>query len=415
MARVAWINPVSGISGDMCLGALVDVGADPTELLRTLHSLEIPEKFEIDFYRVSRRGISALYADVRSASSVTHRSLSEVFGILDGSGLTDDQRTLAKKIFSNLAGAEAAVHNSSIEEVDLHEVGSLDAILDICGFVVAKDLLKIEKLYIAPPALGRGLAQGAHGKMAVPAPAVVQLLLGEEVYGGVGDFELTTPTGAAIISTLGIFSKEIPKMTIIGAGYGAGTKDPVDHANVLQLLLGEIEEVSVAEAFPPGHFEEIVELQTNLDDVTGEVAGHLISLLMGKGAIDVFVTPVNAKKHRPAHLLTVVTYPDEVVQMSKVIFGETGTLGIRSLSKTRYVLDRGFFEIQLLGESVLVKEGPYRAKPEFEQLVRLATKHELPLLHVDRMAQVEITKYLKARPDRLRPENDHDKNRETFD
>lgn len=393
MARVGWINPTAGISGDMCLGALVDLGADPDAILHLLGTLAIRESFGIEFRSVLKSGIRATYADVKVAETNVHRGLFEIASIIDNSGLTDGQKDLSKRIFQTLAEAEARVHLVPVEKVRLHEVGSLDAIIDICGFAIAMEQLGIEKLYISPPALGRGLIQGAHGKMAVPAPAVLELLKGKSAYGGPQLFETTTPTGAAIIASEGIFVDEMPSMTIVRIGYGAGTRDS-EEPNVLQVVIGDEVVRELNERLPPGHYEKVVELSTNLDDVSGEVAGYLISRLMDKGATDVFIAPTLAKKHRPGMLLIAVVNHEGVGSVSNEMFRLTGTLGIRSQSKERYVLDRDFFEIALLGEKISVKTGPYRAKVEFDQLVSLADKHGVSIFELERMAQAEIEKHL---------------------
>lgn len=395
MARVAWINPTSGISGDMCLGALVDLGADSGVISNLLRTLPLNERFSIEFCPVLRGGIRAIYADVKVSEANVHRGLSEIVSIIENSGMTDTQKNLSKGIFRTLAEAESHIHSVSVEQVQLHEVGSLDAIIDICGYAIAKEQLGIQKLYVSPPALGRGAIQGAHGKMAIPAPAVLELLKGKSVYGGSQRFETTTPTGAAIIASEGTFVEEMPSMSIVNTGYGAGTRDS-EEPNVLQVVMGDEAAEEIDGLLSAGHYEKVVELSSNLDDISGEVAGYLISRLMAKGAIDAFVTPTLAKKNRPGVLITAVVRRNDVGPVSDEMFKLTGTLGIRSQAKKRYVLDRGFFEIMLLGEKISVKVGPYRAKVEFDQLVSLAEKHSLPVFELERMAQAEIEKHLNA-------------------
>lgn len=375
---------------------MVDLGADQKELLQALGTIEALDGFQLEFRSVTRGGMRALFAEVKLSESAVHRRLSDIDSIIEASGLAESQKQLSKEIFQNLAKAEARVHGVSVEEVELHEVGSLDTILDICGFAVAKELLGIDLFFASPPALGRGVISGAHGKLTAPAPAVLELLVGREALGGMPDFEATTPTGAAIISTVSVGCDQMPQMTIDAVGNGAGRKDPTDYPNVLQMVLGTVNPSNPQPPRLPGHFEKIVELQTNLDDVTGELGGYLISALMSKGAIDVFLTSALAKKDRPGVVLTAVVYPGDVARISTEIFALTGTLGIRSQPKERYVLDREFFEITLLGEKLAVKSGPVRAKVEFSDLVSLAEMHGVPILQLERMAQAEIEKYLAA-------------------
>ncbi len=396
MARVAWINPTSGVSGDMCLSAMVDLGADQRELLKALGTIEALNGFRLGFRSVTRGGIRALYAEVELPETAVHRRLCDIISIIEASGLAQSQKKLSKEIFQNLAQAEARVHGVPVEEVELHEVGSLDTILDVCGFAVAKELIGIDLFFAAPPALGRGTTSGVHGRLAVPAPAVLELLAGREAFGGVPEFEATTPTGAAILATVSVGCDQMPQMTIDAVGTGAGRKDAIDYPNVLQMVLGTVNPSNPQPPRLPGHFEKIVELQTNLDDITGELGGYLISALMSKGAIDVFVVAALAKKDRPGVVLTAVVNPGDVARISTEIFALTGTLGIRSQPKERYVLDREFFEITLFGEKLAVKSGPVRAKVEFSDLVRLAEMHGVPILQLERMAQAEIEKHLAA-------------------
>ena len=380
----------------MCLAAMVDLGADPLQIVEALETIEALSGFSLEFHNVKRGGLRALLAQVKLAETSEHRGLGEINSIIDESGLTQSQKELSKEIFFNLAQAEAKVHGVAPERVELHEVGSLDSILDICGFAIAKELLGLDQVYVSPPALGRGVTSGSHGVLSVPAPAVLQLLVGKEAYGGSSEFELTTPTGAAIIATAAIPCEEMPRMTISGVGCGAGVKDPVDYPNVVQMVIGSLDFEEQEAPELPGHFEQILELTTNLDDISGELSGYLISALISRGAIDAFLTPALVKKDRPGVVLTVVIRPSDVVRISTEIFSLTGTLGIRSIAKQRYVLDREFFEINLLGEKVSVKAGPYRSKVEFSHLASLSEKYNVPILQLEAMAQVEIEKLMGA-------------------
>lgn len=401
MARVVWISPTSGISGDMCLAALVDLGASPGELIKTLRTLNLPDEFHLEFSDVTRASLRAKYARVDITESNTHRSLSEINAYIDGSQMSPMQKKSAKAIFHALADVEAKIHSTTPDKVQLHEVGSLDAIIDICGFVVAKDLLGIEAIYFSSPALGSGVSKGIHGKLPVPTPAVLELLRDIPAHAGPGTFELTTPTGAAILSVLGMYVEGMPEMVIRSIGYGAGTKDPIQFPNVIKFVMGDTVDCQVEYSTLPGRLEEIVELSTNLDDISGELIGYFIGAIMEAGGLDVFVTPLLTKKDRTGILLVVLTSPETAVTITQKMFQLTGTLGIRSQRKTRYVLDRSFFEITVLGEKVSVKVGPFRAKPEFSDLIRVAELHQVSPLSVERMAQSEIQKYFETHSDRL--------------
>ncbi len=384
------------MSGDMCLAAMVDLGADPKQIVEELGTIEALNGFSLEFKKVSRGGLRAVLAQIKLADSAEHRRLVDINSIIDASGMRPNAKELAKEVFFNLAQAEAKVHGVALDRVELHEVGSLDSILDICGFAIAKDLLGIEQIFASPPALGRGVAPGAHGVLAVPAPAVLQLLVGKAAYGGLAEFELTTPTGAAIIATAATPCEVMPRMTIRAIGCGAGARDHADFPNVVQMVIGSIEVEERQAPDLPGHFEQIIELETNLDDISGELSGYVISALLSKGAIDAFLTPVLVKKDRPGVVLTAVVHPRDVVRLSTEIFSLTGTLGVRSIAKQRYVLDREFFEIALMGEKVSVKAGPYRSKVEFSQLASLSERLDIPILQLEAMAQAEIKKLMDA-------------------
>lgn len=406
MAKVVWINPTSGISGDMSIAAMVDLGVDPDQLVQILATIVPRSQFDLKLSSVLRSSLRATQVEVTVSDHQDHRALGQINSMIDSSQLTPNQKEVSKEIFHRLATVEAEIHGTSLDEVQLHEVGSLDAIVDICGFVVAVDMLGIEKIFYSAPALGSGLARSGHGKIPVPSPAVLQLLNDVAGYGGSSNFELTTPTGAAILSVMGQYCASMPEMVIHGVGYGAGKKDPSEFANVLRLVVGETIEPKLGDSEPLGHLETIVELETNLDDISGELGGHLITTLLGSGALDAFIMPVLAKKRRPGMLLTVLTRPHDVVDVTKEIFRLTGTLGVRSQSKERYVLDRSQFEIDLLGEKVSVKVGPFRAKVEFDQLVRVSKLVEIPILELERMAQVEIENYLNKSRGRFKPVKD---------
>ncbi len=375
--RTLHFDCFSGISGDMTVAALVDAGADRAAVLAAIASLNLP--VTVEFRTEKRNGIAGTYFSVVAEKENKHRHLHHIEKILAAGQLTDAQRDLALRIFRRLAEAEAKVHGTTIEKVHFHEVGAADSIVDIVATAVAFDSLMVEHVTARSVPPGRGSVQCDHGLMPIPAPATAELLVGVPLAASRVEAELTTPTGAAILTTLVNTWTDDPTMTIDKIGVGAGTKDFPGHPNVLRVFLGKTGR--------PGNNDLVWVLETNLDDVTGEVIGFCTERLFHAGALDAYTIPMQMKKGRPGILFGVIAPADKVAALEDVLFRETGTLGIRKHSATRTLVSR---------EIVTVKTpwGPIRAKkqwrhgedialsPEYEDCALIARTHGLTLSSV---------------------------------
>ncbi len=310
--KLAYFDCFSGISGDMTLGALVDAGVS-VDLLRTeLQSLDVPG-WQIASEKVWKNGMSATHIKVTTEDTHTHRSLTTILDIFDQSKLSTPVRDRAAAIFRKLGEAEAAVHDVPIEKIHFHEVGAVDAIVDIVGACVGFSALGIEKFACSALNVGGGTAKMAHGVLPVPAPATAKLLIGKPTYSSGVQKELVTPTGAAIVSTLCDSFGPQPPMTVAAIGYGAGTTDLEGQPNVMRLMIGEAN--SAYNTF--GAEETIRVLEANLDDMNPQVYGYFLEKALAAGALDVFATPVQMKKNRPGFLITVLCTPQDEPNSSR--------------------------------------------------------------------------------------------------
>ncbi len=448
--RIAYLECFSGVSGDMFLGALVDAGVSPKLLEDTVAALDIGARLEIS--RVLRGGISAAKVDVhangekdlpREAFSdqqgqdhayqhphdrhadnhdaynrdhVHGRSLSEIRRIIEKATIGGAAKITAIRIFQALGEAEAEIHNTSVEQVHFHEVGAVDAMADIVCAAVGAESLAAEEWVCSPLNVGGGIVKCAHGTLPVPAPATLKLLRDVPVYSSGPQVELVTPTGAAIVKTLGNRFASFPAMKIEKAGYGAGTRDFPEHPNLLRLTIGEAAPTlpqsarkdgapapaSDANALPGASndvwAEKIAVLEANLDDLSPQVLAYAMERLLAEGALDVFSVPVQMKKSRPGALLTVLARMADANRLTKLIFAETTTLGVRRREEQRQVLTRRW-------ETVDTTWGPVRIKianmngsvsnyaPEFEDCRTLAEAQHVPLRTV---MQEAIQQYLRG-------------------
>ena len=386
MTTVAWWNCSAGIAGDMALASLIDAGADVDEVVAGLEGLPV-EGWHIEVAKTTRAGLAAtqLRVDVDPASDLTERNWGTVRAIIDQAPLLPERaRTRAQGVFARLATAEGRLHGLPPEEVHFHEVGGLDAIVDVVGTCLALESLGIGSVRSGPVAVGTGTVRGSHGLLPNPAPAVVELLVGAPVRGADREEELTTPTGAALLAALAESFGPLPQMKITSGGYGAGSRDLDGTANVLQVVIGDLGTESTAQA--PLHHDLVV-LEANVDDVTGEVLAHTVGALMGAGALDAWLVPVVAKKGRPAHVVTVLAEPGAGARLATVLTQETGTLGFREHLVTRSALARQLLEVEVSGERVRVKAGLYHLKAEHDDCVRAAAHLGLPLGEVARQAE----------------------------
>jgi uncharacterized protein (TIGR00299 family) protein len=378
--KYAYFDCFSGISGDMTLGALLDAGV-PVEHLRTeLQRLNLPG-WELTTEKVWKNGMAATYAKVRAQDTSTHRSLSTILDIIEKSNLSLAVKDRAAGIFKKLGEAEAAVHDVPLEKIHFHEVGAVDAIVDIVGACIGFTALGIESFACSALNVGGGTAKMAHGVLPVPAPATARLLLGKPTYSNGVQKELITPTGAAIVATLCTSFGPQPPMSVASIGYGAGTADLEGQPNVLRLMVGEATEKRTAES------ETIRVLEANLDDMNPQIYGYFLEKALAAGALDVFATSVQMKKNRPGMLVTVLCKPEDEAKFHEMFFAETTTLGVRSYAAERRVLARQWETVHTAFGEVRIKvarlNGHIRqASPEFEDCRKLAEAKNVPLQRV---------------------------------
>ena len=421
--RIAYLDCFSGISGDMFLGALIDAGVSPKYLEDTVKALDIGARLEIS--KVVRAGISATKVDVYANGekdlprevfweqhghdhphehshgqdhSHEHRhdhgrTLTDIRKIIEKAAISSTAKATAIKIFETLGQAEAEIHNTSIAQVYFHEVGAVDAMVDIVCAAVGAELVAVDEWVCSPLNVGGGTVKCAHGTLPVPAPATLKLLRNAPVYSSDPQVELVTPTGAAIVKTLSTRFAPFPAMKIDKAGYGAGTRDFPEHPNLLRITIGETQLTHRANTSN----ESITVLEANLDDLSPQVLAYAMERLLAEGALDVFSVPVQMKKSRPGVLLTVLAKMDDASRLTKTIFAETTTLGVRRREEQRQTLSRRW-------ETVDTTWGPVRIKianmngsvsnyaPEYEDCRTLAETQHVPLRTV---MQEAIQQYLR--------------------
>ncbi len=373
----------------MILGAMVAAGVEPNYLREQLALLPL-SGYKIDFETVNRSGLSATYARVETAHEQAHRHLSDITKIIEGSSLSEAVKQRAVQIFTRLAEAEAHVHNEPIDHVHFHEVGAIDAIVDVVGAAICFDALQIDRFICSPLHVGSGMVKMAHGQFPIPPPAVTELLRGVPFYATDIKGELLTPTGAAIITTVCSEYGPIPQMITETSGYGAGTRQYQDFPNVLRVLLGETEEARAAD-------ERLWMLETNLDDASPQIVGHVMDRALESGALDCFFTPVQMKKNRPGVLLSVLCSPGEKEALLKLLFTETTTLGVRSYEVTRRALQRSVVRVETPYGPIDVKVAHLDGRvvnemPEFEQCRQAAANGNVPLKVVEEAARKALWK-----------------------
>lgn len=377
MATHLHIDCFSGVSGDMTLGALLDLGVPENVVQIALDSLGLPAKLRIE--KVKKGGFAASKATVEAEPEHAHRHLRHILEILDRGNMTAGAKELASKMFHVLAEAEAHCHGTTIERVHFHEVGAIDSIFDFVGIAVGFDWLAPERVTCTPVPTGTGFVDCQHGRMPVPAPAVAKLLQGiplasTDIFG-----ELTTPTGAAFLKVVVDEFLPQPAMTIEKIGLGAGTRDLPNQPNVLRLLWG------VSESAPEDG-DSIWQLETNLDSRSGEAIGYCLERLFEAGVLDAWTTPIGMKKNRPGTMISVLCRDAQRRQVEQILFEETGTLGVRRRLVERTTLPRRTVEVQTSWGAVRVKigefEGGQSEAPEFEDCARIAREHAVPLTRV---------------------------------
>jgi uncharacterized protein (TIGR00299 family) protein len=379
--KLAYFDCFSGISGDMTLGALVDAGCAVDYLREELRGLQVPG-WELTAERVWKNGMAATYVQVVTEDQSKHRSLSAILEILQQSQLAPTIRERAAAIFLKLGEAEARVHDVPLEKIHFHEVGAVDAIVDIVGACIGFHALGVERFRCSPLNVGGGTAKMAHGILPVPAPATANLLLGKPTYSSGVQKELVTPTGAAIVATLCDSFGPQPPMSVSAIGYGAGTADLPGQPNVVRIMVGEAAEKNVA-----GFDEEIAVIEANLDDMNPQIYGYFLEKALAAGALDVYTTPVQMKKNRPGTLLTVLCKPQETNALTSLIFAETTTFGVRSYRAQRRVLPREWVNVATDYGVVRIKVSRVNGRilhvaPEFDDCRKLAVEKNVPLQRV---------------------------------
>lgn len=385
---LCYLDCFSGISGDMLLGALADAGAPADAIRAELDKLSL-EGVVMSFTKCSRRGLAATRFEVRAPDEHRHRHLRQIEEILDRASLAPRVVERSRAVFRRLGEVEAAIHQVPVERVHFHEVGAIDSIVDIVGAAIAFELLGVDHIHCSPLNVGSGTVDCEHGTLPVPAPATAALLAGKPVYARGPAVELTTPTGAAIASTLAESFGPLPPMRLRAAGYGAGSRDFPEHANLLRVLVGEPSAATEA--------AEIWVLEASVDDLTPQVAGYVTERLLEAGALDVTLAPVYMKKDRPGFTLTALTRPEDRERLSAMLFAETTTLGIRAHAAERRVLERHWVEVDTGYGTVRVKvardgSGVRNFSPEYEDCRRVALDKGLPLKEVIQRANSAFLK-----------------------
>jgi pyridinium-3,5-bisthiocarboxylic acid mononucleotide nickel chelatase len=382
--RIAYLDCSTGISGDMTLGALIDAGVDAAIIRAAVDSLGLAG-VKLITQTVMKEGFRATAVRVEHPEQHAHRHLADIHAIIDrAGGITPGQRDLARRIFGAVAEAEARVHGTTVDRIHFHEVGAIDSIVDIVGAAVGFDVLGADQVVASRVPTGRGQVLIDHGICTVPTPGTAELLKGIPLVDVPIEAELTTPTGAAILKTVVDRFGPLPEMAIQSIGYGAGTKDFPQRANLLRLFVGTAE--------PRAESDYVTLLETNLDDATGEIIGYAKRRLLEAGALDVFSTSIQMKKDRPGTLVSVLARMSDVEKLESILFDETGTFGIRRTVVERSKRSRGEHTVATAWGPVRGKLGwrqgqEYLFTPEFEDCARLASEKGVPLREIYRAAE----------------------------
>ncbi|HBN09246.1 MAG TPA: nickel pincer cofactor biosynthesis protein LarC [Cyanobacteria bacterium UBA8530] len=385
--KIAHFDCFNGASGDMILGALVHAGADPLEILRALATLPV-QGFDVRFEKTERGGISALHAVVETEEGHHHRGLGKIIEIIEGGNLSERVKNRAIQVFKRLAQAEASVHDCAIETIHFHEVGALDAIVDIVGSCQALEELGIEEITFSPLPLGSGTVRCAHGLLPVPAPAVLELVKGFPVFDNGEKGELVTPTGAAILTALGK-SNNLSNLVPSSTGYGSGTRADQNLPNLLRVIIGNaserLSEISerLSEALEAS---KVFLVETNLDDMNPQFFERVMERLFEVGALDVTLVQAGMKNNRPGVILTAVSPPEFKEQCAAVILEETTAIGVRLIFAERRVMERKIETVETAFGPIRVKEASLGAArnrmPEYRDCLEAAKKFEKPVKEV---------------------------------
>jgi uncharacterized protein (TIGR00299 family) protein len=382
VTTVAWFHCFAGIAGDMAFGALVDAGAPLDDVLSLMGRLPV-EGWSIEAEPVLRNGIAATQLHVRCEESGIVRTHAHIQGLLEEARLPARVLDRSLAVFDCLAEVEGRLHRRPPAQVHFHEVGGLDAIVDVVGTCAALEVLGVDEVRASPVATGTGMVRTAHGMLPNPAPAVVELLRGAPTYGVDLAVELTTPTGAALLAALASGFGPLPAMTIGATGFGAGTRVLEHLPNLTQVVVG----AAAGPAVGALGGQPAIEVAANVDDATGETLAHAVGVLLEAGALDAWVTPVVMKKGRPGHTVTALADPALAAQVARVLMAETGTIGVRSRTVERWLADRVTGSVEVEGLAVRIKVSPGRVKAEHDDAARVARRTGLPLREVARRAE----------------------------
>ncbi|WP_436794293.1 nickel pincer cofactor biosynthesis protein LarC [Actinospongicola halichondriae] len=396
MTSVAWFHAFSGIAGDMALGSCVAAGADVDEVRAILDRLPV-DGWSLEFEDVLRGGIAATHAVVHVTESSVVRTAEHINGLIEEARLPERVRARSLATFHRLAEVEGHLHRRPPSQVHFHEVGGIDAIVDIVGTCAALETLGIDVVHAGPVATGVGMTRSAHGMIPVPAPAVVELLREAPVANVDVPYELTTPTGAALLSATVERWGPMPAMTVRSSGYGAGTRELDGRVNAVQLVTGTlaVEQSMVGEAQP------LVELTVNVDDATGETLAHAVAALLDAGAADAWIVPVVMKKGRPGHLVCALVDAAAASEVAKVLTSETGSFGVRAQHVDRWPAARSFDSVAVDGHPIRIKVSPGRTKVEHDDAADVARRTGRPLREVVSLAEEAARRRLPSHPSDL--------------
>jgi len=374
--RTAYFDCISGASGDMILGALIDTGAPLNVLKKELKKIII-KGYSISSKRVLKNGIAATKVDIKTKEKNPKRKFPEIMSIIKKSGLKESVKKRSLRVFEKIVAAESRIHNKKESDVFLHEVSGIDSIIDVVGAFILLDYLKIDKIYCSELRLGKGFVKFSHGTYPVPSPATLEIVKAKPVVFTETGSELTTPTGAAILSSIAEFQK--PRITVGSIGYGAGSRE-LKTPNVIRVIIGETDNRE--------KYDDSVDLiETNIDDMNPELYDHAMKKLFEKGALDVFLQSIMMKKNRPGIKLSVISPLEKTKQMVSILFRETTTRGVRLSRADRYKLDFKIKEIKTKFGKIKVKinkrkNNTVSITPEYESCRKAALKHDVPLRKV---------------------------------
>jgi len=391
--KVAYFDCFSGASGDMILGALIDAGLSPRLLRQELKKLRLPS-VHLKTTKVLKGGLTATQVVVEGKSEKkSHRTLKEMLRIIDRSTLEPGIKEQSREIFRRIASVEGGIHRRPMEDIHFHEIGGLDSVVDIAGAVWGIRRLGIERIYVSRVNVGTGFVKCEHGTIPVPSPAALSLMRGKPIYSSGVEKELLTPTGAALLSTLGSEFGTLPPMKVERIGYGAGRSD-LPHPNLLRVMIGTVEAAA--------GMERVMVVETNIDDMNPQFYDYVMERLLALEVMDVFVTPILMKKNRPATLLTVICPAEKLASVTRFLLKETTTLGMRWHEEERVRADREILTLQTKYGAIRFKLARWEGKrvnlsPEYEDCKRLATRTRIPLKDIFEEAKMAARTVLEKK------------------